>query len=188
MTYPTSKALLDGIRVGDNVSWDEFYRRYHNLIRAVGVAQKLSASECDELVQNVMLYFFQGSEHFQYDPSKGRFRSYLGKVIIHKAYDIMRKRSDFATLSDDDSEEELDEFSFKWIWDKEWRNYIFTRAMEVFKSEVDPRMYQIFQLHVLEDQSAVKVAEHFGITANSVYIIKSRALAKLKKIVKQISD
>ena len=83
MAYTTKKSLLEAIRCGDEVSWYEFYETYRPLIVVRGRDYKLNAVEIDELIQSVMLRFFDRSRSFVYDRSKGKFRDYLGVMIYH---------------------------------------------------------------------------------------------------------
>lgn len=60
MRYPTTiKTLIDKLKDGDSVSWDEFYEKYNKIIIDVGHAKGLTDDECNDLVQEVMLRFFQ---------------------------------------------------------------------------------------------------------------------------------
>ena len=64
MAYTTKKSLLEAIRRGDEISWHEFYETYRPLIVVRGRDCKLNSAEIDELVQAVMLRFFDRSRTF----------------------------------------------------------------------------------------------------------------------------
>lgn len=50
MAYTTKKSLLEAIRSGDEVSWQEFYETYRPLIVVRGRDYRLNVAETDELV------------------------------------------------------------------------------------------------------------------------------------------
>ena len=59
MNYPTTQSsLLERVQQGDEISWNEFYFRYAPVIRAAGMGFKFNETECDDLIQQVMLKFF----------------------------------------------------------------------------------------------------------------------------------
>ena len=63
MNYPTTQSsLLERVQQGDEISWNEFYFRYAPVIRAAGMGFKFNETECDDLVQQVMLHFFNKSQ------------------------------------------------------------------------------------------------------------------------------
>ena len=54
----TQSSLLERVQQGDEISWNEFYFRYAPVIRAAGIGFKFNETECDDLIQQVMLKFF----------------------------------------------------------------------------------------------------------------------------------
>ena len=94
MAFTTKGSLLTAVKNGDEISWQQFYDMYKPLILLKGGDLRLNQTEKEELVQLVMLSFFNTSQTFCYDKSKGRFRDYLKRIIHNKACDLMRKRHD----------------------------------------------------------------------------------------------
>ena len=135
MAFTTRKSLLAKVRAGDEVSWAEFYAAYKPLILLCGQDCLLTPDENDELVQQVMSEIFQKDivgkydpDHipddivFHYDPSHGRFRHYLRKIIRNQALKIIQKRKGFVEL--DNPEKTVEEPAIDvWdeLWDEEWK-------------------------------------------------------------------
>ena len=93
MRYPTtSKTLLDKLQSGDAVSWTEFFDRYRGIIVSLGNLKGLTPEECDDLVQEVMLCFFKNSKTFVFNPQIARFRTYFGRIIQARIFDLLRRR------------------------------------------------------------------------------------------------
>ena len=118
MAYTTNQSLLYAIKNGDGVSWQIFYETYRPLIVYCGM-QKLNAEETDDLVQNVMIKVFNAQKNFSYDPAKGLFRDYLGRIIRNEIVNILRARK--KELPDSaDSDFLYDQFAA--IWERQWKN------------------------------------------------------------------
>ena len=184
--YTTKKSLLEAIQNGDNVAWEEFYKTYRPLIFLRGKDLHLSAAELETLCQDVMVYFFKRGKRFHYDRSRGRFRDYLRIAISHIAYDIIRKRRDkessYAVLP-----EEMD-FSLEEHWENEWRSHIFQQALISLKARLELVTYQAFELYAIQKKSPEEVAEFLNMSVNSVYVAKSRAMTKLKEIIRELQE
>ena len=71
---------------------------------------------------------------------------------------------------------------------REWKDAqlaILRRALKVVLDEADPRTREVFTRVGLEDGDPAKVAADFGLTANAVYQIKNRIIAKVKRITEE---
>ena len=187
MAFTTKGSLLAAVKKGDEISWNSFYDMYKPLILLKGGDLRLNQTEKEELVQLVMLSFFNSSQTFCYDKSKGRFRDYLKRVIYNKACDLMRKRPD-DTVSAEELEKEL--ASIPWEvenrWDAEYKEIVSARAFEELKLRCDPTTLQSYDLFVRQNIPAKKVAAMLGIKANAVYQHKSRVEEMLRQIVKEL--
>ena len=184
MAYTTKKSLLEAIRNGDEVSWHEFYETYRPLIVVRGRDYKLNVAEIDELVQSVMLRFFNRSKTFVYDRSKGKFRDYLGVMIYHCALNIIRQRH----KNEVDCEAVDLEACDSSRWEEEWQQHILTQALKQLKLQLEEITFQAFEFYALKGESPEKVAKFLKIPVSMVYVAKSRALARLRKIVRQLRE
>jgi RNA polymerase sigma factor (sigma-70 family) len=186
MAYTTKKSLLQAIKDGCDVSWFEFYETYRPLILMRGSDYNLSEAEKKELIQEVLLSVSKGNKTFTYDQSKGRFRSYLRKIISRRAVDIIRKRKDNAV-----SPEILEQYpennpALDKAWQQEWHAHVLSQALQVLRTKVEPQTFQAFELYVLEEMSAKEVADFLKIKVDMVYVAKSRAIKSLREIMKEL--
>lgn len=186
MAYTTKKSLLEAICSGDEVSWHEFYETYRPLIVVRGRDYKLNVAEIDELVQSVMLRFFDRSKSFVYDRSKGKFRDYLGVMIYHCALNIIRQRRK-NEIGCEDIDLEAPGYGDD-RWNQEWQQHILTLAMKQLKLQLEDITFQAFEFYAVKGESPEKVAKFLKIPVNMVYVAKSRAVAKLRKIVNQLRE
>ncbi len=189
MAFTTRGSLLSAVLRGDEISWQEFYDLYKPLILLKGGDLGLDPSEKEELVQLVMLSFFNSARTFRYDKSKGRFRDYLKTVIRNRAYDLMRKRQD-GTVSMEGLEPVLAEIPAEAEdrWDREYREIVLAQAFEELKLRCDPTTLQSYDLFVRKALPAREVASMLGIKPNAVYQHKSRVEEMLSRIVKELDE
>ena len=190
MAFTTKRSLLSKIKEGDAVHWEEFYRTYAPLIWIRGGDRNLTPSERQDLMQDVMVSLFSGIGRFTYDPAKGRFRDYIRRIIDRRAVDIIRKR-DIAQSAGDDIEHAVDNHGRddddkKWI--DYWREHVFTQALVELKGEIEPKTYQAFELYAIDGWSPAETAKFTGMSVNSVYVAKNRAMEKLKDIISKLKE
>lgn len=189
MAFTTRGSLLSAVRRGDEVGWDEFYVMYKPLILLRGGDRRLNQTEKEELVQLVMLSFFNTSKTFRYDKSQGRFRDYFRRIIDHKSYDIMQKRQDgtVSIESDDFGIEELPAETED-LWENEWRELVLAQAFEELKLKCEPTTLQSYDYFVRQELPAKEVAKLLDIKPNAVYQHKARVEEMLREIIKQLDD
>lgn len=189
MAFSTQSNLLSAVRRGDEIGWQEFYDRYKPLILLKGADLRFNQTEKEELVQLVMLSFFQSSRTFHYDKTKGRFRDYLKSVIHNRACDLMRKRQD-ETVSAEEVEHILAEIPAEAEdrWEREYEETVLAQAFEELKLRCDPTTLQSYDLFVRKNLPAKEVSAMLGIKANAVYQHKSRVEEMLRDIVKELDE
>ena len=184
MNFPTtSKTLLEKIKSGDEIYWEEFYHRYSPIIRYVGHLYNFSDCECDDLVQNVMLKFFNQSGKFVYREGEVKFRTYFSTIIRSQAIDYIRKNR----KADMDKQEELSLYTpFEEQFRKEWQKLILAEALEELRMRVDPQTYQAFELYGLQSRDPQEVAAVLGIKKDQLYVAKSRCSKILRETISRI--
>lgn len=184
MNYPsTRKSLLEKVCSGDEISWTEFYRRYAPVIRYVGGLYHFNAAECDDLVQNVMLKFFNSGKHFVYREREVKFRTYFATVIRAQAVDYIRKnvRPELPPTA-----EAVDPFGTEFM--DRWRRTVLEDALDELRRRVDASTYQAFEMYALQRRKAADVAAVLGVSKAQLYLAKSRCLRMLREIVARCNE
>jgi RNA polymerase sigma-70 factor (ECF subfamily) len=134
---------------------------------------------------------------FTYDPQKGSFKGWLLTLTRWRIMDQFRMRqkeinnetpqagteprTDIVERIADPSTDALEE-----IWDQEWRQNIFELALQNVMQRVDPKNYQIFDLHVVRKWSMAKVANALKVNRASVYLAKHRISKLLRSEIKTL--
>jgi len=185
--YSTTHASLL-LRLGegaDPAAWREFFDAYGELIRGFARRQGLQAADGEDVLQDLMLALTRAMPGFEYDPARGKFRSYLKTLALHAIY---RKRfqnrgrvelehlEEATRLADRDESVELD-------WELEWRRHHVRRAMRTIQAEFNVADCRAFERYAVEGQDARAVAAELGLSTDQVYQAKSRILRRLTELI-----
>ena len=183
--YPTtSKTLLEKIASGDEINWDEFYRKYAKVIKAVARYKGIEY-DADDICQQVMMHFFKQSRTFKFDPGIARFRTYLGRIVSWKIADYYRKKRE--TSSEELEVIPVDSETEKLYMD-EWRKVIISEAEEELKKRVSSETFQAYQLYAVQGRPVEKVAAFLECSNNQVYQAKKRCFAMMREILLKMNE
>ena len=175
----TRSSFLEKIRSGDEKAWFQFREKYIQMIRHIGRLRGLTDEECDDLMTEVMVIFWKKMEHFIYDSTRGKFRSYLGRIADFASLKMLRKkRKDVTCPLTGDYPDELDCTAMD-----EWRDYLMQKALEELQNSVDTVTYQAFYMLVFQKRTIAEVSAVTRKTPNTLYGIRSRCTRKLKTII-----
>lgn len=182
-SYTTNPSFLERVKSGNEKAWSEFYKKYAGMIYHIGQEQHLSPEECDDLTIEVMTVFWKKIDNFLYDPARGKFRSYLGKISNFTVLKIKKRRS--KEIQNKAEEEEILSYP-ECIEDscmKEWQDFIISKALEELRLQVDTETYQAFYMSFFQHRPPREIAAITRKSVNNVYVIRSRCLKKLKAII-----
>ena len=194
MSHTTRASLLSRVCKGDEVSWEEFYKSYINLFH--GINQQIfhfNDHDIKDVIQEVMLCFFEKSTTFKYDRTQGRISNYLGQTFRNKAKQFrdrrMRKKTEIATPIEDIEQlsGSSDEDFYK-IWNAEWQKLVINQSLHDLKETIEPQTFQIFHHLVIEEIPPEEVADAFQTTLNNVRSIKSRLAKKVRAHAQEYMD
>ncbi len=102
MDSNTRPTLLQSLRDGvDPQAWEEFFVRYWPVIYGYAKHGGCSDHTAEDIVQEVLATVFQQRGVFRYDPQRGRFRSWLGKVVRNKIAEHRRRPAQPSGCGDD---------------------------------------------------------------------------------------
>src|SRR5688500_1083708 len=193
--HATSASLLERVRAsphGD--SWRHLVELYDPLIRGWLKHRGLSTSDVDDVTQDVMAVVLRRLAEFQHNGRVGAFRTWLKTITVNCLRDHWKRGKNLPRATGQSSFQEFlaaladpeSELSRK--WDLEHDRHVARQLLDVLRGEFEPRTWQAFQRTALEGASAGDVAAELGLTANAVFIARSRVLARLRQEAAELID
>ena len=188
MRYPTTRStLLDRLTFRDESAWEEFFAAYRPIIRDVGAFKGLSETECDDLVQEVMVRFYRRiGDGFVYDASIARFRTYFNRIVKGCVYDILRRRRSAESVpAAEPGEAGPPDELLDMLLREKWRNFLRQIALEELKKTMAVKTFQIFE-QTMSGRSSAEIAALFEVSPTYVNLIRKRGKDKLARIVSEL--
>jgi len=166
-------------------------RLYQGLILGTALKAGLPATVAQEVVQETWISVAKQMPDFTYDPQIGSFRSWLLAITRRRIVDQIRRMArnpaqvsgeppsatGTAPIERVPAPESLD---LDRIWEEEWRQGLFQKALDRVRAEVDPKHFQIFDCYVLKGWPVEEVVRLLKVSSSQVYVVKHRIAALLK--------
>ena len=197
---PTRRTLLSRLKDwNDQENWRLFFDTYWRLIYNTALQGGLTDAEAQDAVQETVISVMKSLPTFRYDAQGGSFKSWLLQLTRWRILDQLKKRDirlagrkgQAETSARTATIERVADPSgpaLEAVWDREWEANLLEAAVARVKQKVDPRQYQIFDLHVFKKWPVAKVARFLGITAARVYLTKHRIANLVRKEVTHLRD
>lgn len=196
MPWTTTKpSLLRRLQISDDhAAWRIFDSRYGPLIAGYARRRGLSPDDADDVRQIVLLSLVRAMPTFEFRPERGRFRSYLGRVVgnaIHR-YRNRPFRSREIPMDDldlphapapgtgncnGDGDGDRDE-----TWEREWVQFHLRRAVARVRQTFDDRSIHVFE-QLLAGATTNVIADREGMTVEAVRKVRQRVRRRLQELV-----
>ncbi len=191
----TSQSLLERLRKEpDAPDWRRFTELYEPLIRGWLRRRNILEQDADDVVQNILTVVVRRVGQFQHNGRVGAFRTWLRSIAVNCLRDHWRaNRYRPAGVGGSDIQELIAQLEdpaseLSQLWDQEHDRHVMRTLLESLRDEFEPRTWAAFQRFVLDDQPAAEVAKELKMTANAVFIAKSRVLTRLRQEAMGILD
>lgn len=176
----TSVSLLLRLRRGaDQAAWDRFVELYTPLMYRWTTRLGAQSADARDVVQDVLVRLITVLPTFDYDRGRS-FRAWLRTVVTNKWRERLRKPVPFAV-----SESALDGLAGHHedgLWnDAEDQAEICRHALELIRPEYAPTTWAAFMQTAVEGRPVAVTAAELGLSTNSVYLARSRILARLRQ-------
>jgi len=189
-SIPTRYTLLSRLQDWDDQeSWRVFFDTYWRLIYSVAIRSGLTEAEAQDVVQETIICVAKDVQKFKRDRSAGSFKGWLRNLTRWRIADQLRKRgrADLRILVFSEEHADLPGNSvnggLEELWEAEWRSNLMEAATERVRRQVKEEHYQMFDLNVIKQWPAQKVAKALGVNVGLVYLAKHRVSALIKKQV-----
>ena len=186
-TEPTSQTLLARLHdPADYVAWQQFELQYRDLILSYCKRRRVQAADAEDISQIVFTslsgLFRRG---FKRDSRRGSFRTYLG-VVTRNAVNrwLQSSHRDPRRLSTEVEcgLEGMDESVRDEVWEHEWEQHHFRRALRSIRATFEAGSLRIFEA-LLDGRSVGEVAAEYGTSADAVYKVRSRVRQSMQTLV-----
>jgi RNA polymerase sigma factor (sigma-70 family) len=178
----------------DARAWDDFVALYAPLVYRLARKHGLQPADSDDLVQDVLAAVARSVETWLARDDRGPFRAWLLRIAKNTAMNALTRQKHKATGSgDSDVARRLAQQASKngdagTEFDLEYRRELFRWAAERVREEVTDRTWQAFWRSTVEEQPIAAVAEQLEMSVGSVYIARSRVMARMREAVAQVND
>jgi RNA polymerase sigma-70 factor, ECF subfamily len=175
----TSVSLLDRLAQGhDPGAWNHFVELYTPLMHRW--CQRLGLSESDgaDFIQDVFVILVDQLPRFRYDPAQS-FRAWL-KTVLMNVWRKYHRKSSRLPMSNEDPEHLMESDPGSFVDEEEHRLFLLRRALQIAELDFEPTTWKACWEVVALNRSAAEVAAELKISANAVYLAKSRVLRHLR--------
>jgi len=185
----TSMTLLDKARQHNEAAWETIVKLYTPLVYRWCKRAGMGYHDIENLSQEVFTVAYRKLDRFQKESDSDSFRGWLYTLVRNKRIDWLRKhKNDVDAVGGsqvmllqqqipdatwEDSEE---------LEDSEQEDvFLFNQAIQLIRQEFGPRDQKIIESLLCENQDPREVAVQLGISRNTIYIVKSRVMRRLRE-------
>lgn len=178
----TSRELLAALPDPQNSeAWNEFDRRYGDVVRAFCLEKGLQLADAEDVTQQVFTAVSRQVGGFEYNPDRGRFRSWLVTVSLRAIWKVWKRqgRSQEITLSDLDVLLQPSDDG----WLRDFSGAITEVAATRIRAEFSQEEWTVYEQSWLQEVPYVVIGRELGRSVSWVYQAKSRILKRLRQQV-----
>ena len=185
----TRSSVLAAVKdTGDTAAWARFFDLYAGFVFAIARRKGLSSEDSDDIVQGVFSELARKMPTFEYDRTKGKFRSYLLELINWRILDKLKadkRESELNAAYCEEAKSAAPVVETAFI-DQEWQNAAFSEALRRLQEEARPDHFAAFVESTVEGLDTETVMRLHGMRRDNIYQIRTRFTAKLKTLVATI--
>jgi RNA polymerase sigma-70 factor (ECF subfamily) len=187
MSLATSPTLLERVRdAGDAGAWYRFYSFYAPLIVGFCLNRGCPRPTADDVLQETMVALLRQMPTFRYDPSRGKFRSYVLKIAHRRMLRTLARDQREGVPASESQHARLvakadSAAEAPWAeWDAAFDRRLLEAGLERVRARVSEQTFESFRLYVIEGHSVPTVMARTGVAeANTVHQHKNRVLRYL---------
>lgn len=147
----TSVTLLHEICTSPSEqAWQRLVQIYGGLFRGWLISQGVRPSDCDDLVQEILMVMMQKLPGFEHNGRSGAFRSWARQIALNCIRESWRAKNRSVAATNDsefldslfDLEDPSSELSRE--WDRKHDRAVIETLFDLVEAETDPRSWQAF--------------------------------------------
>ena len=185
----TRSSVLRAVANTENeAAWQRLFDLYAGFVFSIARSKGLKPEDADDIVQIVFTDLARNLPTFQYDRSKGKFRSYLAGLVHWRVTDRLKAgKRDMELMASFEEEAKstiaAGDAAFE---EREWQSAALEEALRRIKPDVRPEHYAAFVASAVEGQDTETVMRLYSLSRDNLYQIRTRLTAKLRETVAQV--
>jgi RNA polymerase sigma factor (sigma-70 family) len=174
----------------DKKAWGDFVQIYMPMVQRYCRRRGLQDADATDVSQDVMKSIAQAIERFQYDPAHGQFRNWLFTVTRSKLNNFFGRKvergSGRTTIQQQLEEQPGREETA--AWEEDCRRQLFEWAAKQARAEFEEKTWKAFLMTAVEGKEVKEASSATGLSANAVYVARSRVMARLRELVSGVEE
>jgi RNA polymerase sigma-70 factor (ECF subfamily) len=168
---------------GDGTAYGILVERFQRKIYRVAFAIVRDDMEADAVTQDTFVQAYTSLARFE---ARAEFETWLTRIAINRARDVLRRRRFVSLFSSHDAEDENGEPAFEPVDERpnQERQLAASQirlAIDRAESKLSAQQKLIFRLRHYENLSLEDIADHLGLRAGTVRAHLFRAIHKIRK-------
>lgn len=177
----------------DRQAWAQFVDLYAPLVYGFARKHGLQDADAADLTQGVLRAVSVSAGRLEYDPQRGSFRGWLFTIVRNQLRTFLSaRRPGLNQGSGDEAMQRLLEAQEApgadpaRLWEQEWERQLFAWAVEQIRPRFHEATWQAFWQTAVEGDSPHNVARGLGLSQAAVYLARSRVMARLRELIRQV--
>jgi RNA polymerase sigma-70 factor, ECF subfamily len=177
---PTDRELIEQTLAGDGAAFASLVERFQRNIYRVAYAIVRDDMEADAVTQDT---FIQAYTHLARFEGRSELETWLTRIAINKARDLLRRRRFVSLFTRIDDEEEfyLEPVDDRPDPERELMSHQLKNAIERAERKLSTQQKVIFRLRHYEEKSLEEIAALLGLRSGTVRAHLFRAVHKIRK-------
>jgi RNA polymerase sigma-70 factor (ECF subfamily) len=171
----------------DSESWNEFDGVYRPLLTQYARQRGMSAQVAEEIAQDCLIAVAKQISGFE---RRRSFRAWLRAIVDHKVADHLAKQRGRKKTVGDAALSALRDYAPQPgdAWEQQWNEAVATMLAKRLQTSFAAHTVQAFTLYVLDGKPVEEISTALGMTANQIYVAKSRVARYLRENCADLID
>lgn len=184
----TASSLIAGVKNLDPDAWRNLASLYGPLIYSWARRAGLRGEDAADVTQEVFRAVATSAARLHHGQPGNTFRGWLWTVTRNKIRDFWRSQANRPHATGGTDGQDLLMFIAQHDFDSQSGAStavcgVIHRAIQLVRGEFEGRTWDAFWRMTIEERSAQEVAQELGMTANAVYVARSRILRRLRDLL-----
>lgn len=178
----------------DRESWNQLVALYVPLLQNWLRRYDVQSSDADDIIQEVLIALSKQLPSFEHSGRDGAFRKWLRLTLVHRLKGYWKTRGRLPSAQGgSDPQRMLAELEdpatvITEIWNRDHDRHVLRQTLAKIQPRFASTTWQAFYAATVEGTPAKEIAKNLGISANSVFVAKSRVLSHLRREVEGLID